>query len=148
MDAKLEEQRLVHFLRREWRSRFDHFEIVDETGVNVLDVIKIDPDNFYDGIDADILEFEIHRIFAVDKDGVMITYIDFIDGFERFVANTKRLIEEEKGDYFVQMRKKRIYDRDITLAIIIASIGIAIGFIVTMLFWPSIIESLDQMIRY
>lgn len=97
MDAKLEEQRLVHFLRREWRSRFDHFEIVDETGVNVIDVIKIDPDNFYDGIDPDIIEFEIHRIFAVDKDGVMITYIDFIDGFERFVANTKRLIEEEKG---------------------------------------------------
>ena len=46
------------------------------------------------------------------------------------------------------MRKKRIYDRDITLAIIIALIGIAIGFIVTMLFWPAIIESLDQMIQH
>ena len=46
------------------------------------------------------------------------------------------------------MEDKQFYDRDITLAIIIASIGIAIGFIVTMLFWPAIIESLDQMIRY
>ena len=46
------------------------------------------------------------------------------------------------------MKDKSIYDRDITLAIIIASIGIAIGFIVTILFWPAIIESLDQMIRY
>ena len=41
------------------------------------------------------------------------------------------------------MQDKQFYDRDITLAIIIA-----IGFIVTMLFWPAIIESLDQMIRY
>ena len=46
------------------------------------------------------------------------------------------------------MKDKSIYDRDITLAIIIALVGIAIGFIVTMLFWPAIIESLDQMIRY
>ena len=46
------------------------------------------------------------------------------------------------------MEDKQFYDRDITLAIIIASIGIAIGFIVTTLFWPAIIESLDQMIRY
>ena len=43
------------------------------------------------------------------------------------------------------MKDKSIYDRDITLAIIIALVGIAIGFIVTMLFWPAIIESLDQM---
>lgn len=46
------------------------------------------------------------------------------------------------------MEDKSIYDRDITLAIIIASIGIAVGFIVTMLFWPVIIESLDQMIQH
>lgn len=46
------------------------------------------------------------------------------------------------------MKDRRIYDRDATLAIIIASIGIAIGFIVTMLFWPAIIESLDQMIQH
>ena len=39
------------------------------------------------------------------------------------------------------MKDKSIYDRDITLAIIIALVGIAIGFIVTMLFWPAIIES-------
>ena len=46
------------------------------------------------------------------------------------------------------MEDKPFYDRDITLAIIIASVGIAIGFIVTMLFWPAIIESLDQMIQH
>lgn len=46
------------------------------------------------------------------------------------------------------MKDKSIYDRDITLAIIIALVGIAIGFIVTMLFWPAIIESLDQMIQH
>ena len=46
------------------------------------------------------------------------------------------------------MKDKSIYDRDITIAIIIALIGIAIGFILTMLFWPAIIESLDQMIQH
>lgn len=46
------------------------------------------------------------------------------------------------------MEDKQFYDRDITLAIIIALVGIAIGFIVTMLFWPAIIESLDQMIQH
>ena len=94
----LQEEQLRRFLRKEWRIRFDHFEIVDETGVNVISEIKIDPDDFDDGIDADIIEFEIHRIFVVDKDGILITYIDYIDGFERFVHNTKRLLEEEKGD--------------------------------------------------
>lgn len=42
------------------------------------------------------------------------------------------------------MTDRQIYDQDITLAIVIASVGIAIGFIITMLFWPAIIESLDQ----
>lgn len=46
------------------------------------------------------------------------------------------------------MEDKQFYDRDITLAIIIALVGVAIGFIVTMLFWPAIIESLDQMIQH
>ena len=46
------------------------------------------------------------------------------------------------------MEDKQFYDRDITIAIIIALVGIAIGFIVTMLFWPAIIESLDQMIQH
>lgn len=46
------------------------------------------------------------------------------------------------------MEDKQFYDRDITLAIIIALVGIAIGFIVTMLFWPAIIESLDQMTQH
>ena len=46
------------------------------------------------------------------------------------------------------MKDRRIYDRDATIKIIIALIGIAIGFIVTMLFWPAIIESLDQMIQH
>lgn len=46
------------------------------------------------------------------------------------------------------MEDKQFYDRDITLAIIIALVGIAIGFILTMLFWPAIIESLDQMIQH
>lgn len=46
------------------------------------------------------------------------------------------------------MEDKQFYDRDITLAIIIALVGIAIGFIVTMLFWPAIIESLDLMIQH
>lgn len=46
------------------------------------------------------------------------------------------------------MTDRQIYDRDITLSIVIASVGIAIGFIITMLFWPAIIESLDQKIQY
>lgn len=46
------------------------------------------------------------------------------------------------------MNDKSIYDQDITIAIVIASVGIAISFIVTMLFWPSIIEPLDQMIQH
>ena len=100
MDAKLEEQRLVHFLRKEWRKQFDHFEIVDETGINVIDVIKIDPNDPFDPEDeipSDLKEFAIHRIFAVYKDELMITYLDYIEGEERFIANTKRMIEESKG---------------------------------------------------
>lgn len=46
------------------------------------------------------------------------------------------------------MNDKSIYDQDITIAIVIASVGIAISFIVTMLFWPAMIESLDQMIQH
>lgn len=46
------------------------------------------------------------------------------------------------------MEDKQFYDQDITLAIIIALIGVAIGFIITMLFWRAIIESLDQMIQH
>ena len=100
MKDKLIEEQLEHFLRKEWRKQFDHFEIVDETGVNVIDVIKIDPNDPFDPEDeipSDLKEFAIHRIFAIDKDELMITYIDYIDGQERFIANTKRMIEESKG---------------------------------------------------
>lgn len=93
---KLHEEQLEHFLRKEWRKKFDHFEIVDETGINVIDVIKIDPDNSDDGIPSDLKEFAMHQIFAIGKDGLMFTYLDYLEGCERFIDNTKRLIEAEK----------------------------------------------------
>lgn len=100
MKDKPLEERLEHLLRKEWRKQFDRFEIVDETGVNVIDVIKIDVEDPIDpdyAIPSDLKEFAIHRIFAVDKDELMITYLDYIEGQERFIANTKRMIEESKG---------------------------------------------------
>ena len=96
---KLHEERLERFLRKELRKKFDHFEIVDETGINVIDELKIDPEDLFDPEDeipSDLKEFAIHRIFAVGKDGLMFTYLDYLEGCERFIANTKRLIEEEK----------------------------------------------------
>ena len=95
MDA-LHEEQLEHFLRKEWRKKFDHFEIVDETGINVIDVIKIDLDNSDDRIPSDLREFAMHRIFAIGKDGLMFTYLDYLEGCERFIANTKRVIRKEK----------------------------------------------------
>lgn len=92
MKDNLNEERLERKLRKEWRKHFDHFEIVDETGINVISEIKIDPNIFYDAIDADILEFAIHRIFAVDKDGLMITYLDYLESEEIFITDMKKKI--------------------------------------------------------
>ena len=92
MKDNLNEERLERKLRKEWRKHFDHFEIVDETGINVISEIKIDPNIFYGAIDADILEFAIHRIFAVDKDGLMITYLDYLESEEIFITDMKKKI--------------------------------------------------------
>ena len=46
MKDNLNEERLERKLRKEWRKHFDHFEIVDETGINVISEIKIDPNIF------------------------------------------------------------------------------------------------------
>lgn len=45
------------------------------------------------------------------------------------------------------MKDKRIYDRDATIKLIIALIGAAIGFIISMMFWSTIIESLGHMLE-
>lgn len=43
------------------------------------------------------------------------------------------------------MKDKHIYDRDATIKIIIALIGAAIGFVLSMMFWSTLIESLGHM---
>jgi len=45
------------------------------------------------------------------------------------------------------MKDRRIYDRDATIEIIIALIGAVIGFIISMMFWSTIIESLGHMLE-
>lgn len=95
MKDNLNEERLERKLRKEWRKQFDHFEIVDETGVNVIDVIKIDSNDPFDPEDeipSDLKEFAIHRIFAIDKDELMITYLDYLESEEIFIADMKKKI--------------------------------------------------------
>lgn len=43
------------------------------------------------------------------------------------------------------MKDKRIYDRDATIKIIIALIGAAIGVVISIMFWSTLIESLGRM---
>ena len=43
------------------------------------------------------------------------------------------------------MKDRCIYDRDITLAITIALVGLAIGVIMSMLFWSPFVESLGHL---
>lgn len=43
------------------------------------------------------------------------------------------------------MKDKRIYDRDATIKIIIALIGVAIGVVISIMFWSTLIESLGRM---
>lgn len=43
------------------------------------------------------------------------------------------------------MKDKRIYDRDATIKIILALIGAAIGLVLSIMFWSTLIESLDHM---
>lgn len=43
------------------------------------------------------------------------------------------------------MKDKRIYDRDATIKIIIALIGVAIGVVISIMFWSTLIESLGHM---
>ena len=43
------------------------------------------------------------------------------------------------------MKDKRIYDRDATIKIIIALIGVAIGFVISIMFWSTLIGSLGHM---
>ena len=43
------------------------------------------------------------------------------------------------------MKDKRIYDRDATIKIVIALIGAAIGVVISIMFWSTIIESLGHM---
>lgn len=137
---KLHEEQLEHFLRKEWRKKFDHFEIVDETGINVIDVIKIDPDNSDDGIPSDLKEFAMHQIFAIGKDGLMFTYLDYLEGCERFIADTKRLIEAEKRN---QMKISKISRCD-KLKIFITLIAAPIGFVISIMFWSEILRLLSQ----
>lgn len=43
------------------------------------------------------------------------------------------------------MKDKRIYDRDATIKIIIVLIGAAIGVVISIMFWSTLIESLGHM---
>lgn len=43
------------------------------------------------------------------------------------------------------MKDKRIYDRDATIKIVIALIGAAIGVVISIMFWSTLIESLGHM---
>lgn len=43
------------------------------------------------------------------------------------------------------MKDKRIYDRDATIKLIIALIGAAIGVVISIMFWSTLIESLGRM---
>lgn len=92
----LHEKQLDHFLRKEWRKKFDHFEIVDETGFNVIDVIEIDPNESDDQIPSNLKAFAIHRIFAVDKNRVMMTYLDYLESEEIFIADMKKKDQENE----------------------------------------------------
>lgn len=44
------------------------------------------------------------------------------------------------------MKDKRIYDRDATIKIIIALIRAAIGLVLSIMFWSTLIESLGHLI--
>lgn len=43
------------------------------------------------------------------------------------------------------MKDKRIYDRDATIKIVIALIGVAIGVVISIMFWSTLIESLGHL---
>ena len=43
------------------------------------------------------------------------------------------------------MKDRRIYDRDATIKIVIALIGAVIGFIISIMFWSTLIESLGHL---
>lgn len=43
------------------------------------------------------------------------------------------------------MKDKRIYDRDATIKLIIALIGAAIGVVISIMFWSTLIESLGHL---
>ena len=85
-----------HFCRL-YRSYFDHFEIVDESGVTVESVIKIDHDKLNDEIDSDILEFSMHRVFAVKKDNTMMAYQSYLDEKDYFVNEMINLVRSKKS---------------------------------------------------
>ena len=46
------------------------------------------------------------------------------------------------------MKDKRIYDRDATIKIIIALIGAAIGLVLSIMFWSTLIESLGHLFEH
>ena len=85
-----------HF-RSMYRSYYDHFEIVDEYGLTVESVIKIDPNELDDGINSDILEFNMHRVFAVKKDGTMMTYQSYLDEKDYFINGMIELVRSKKS---------------------------------------------------
>lgn len=88
---------LERHYRKMHRSYFDHFEIVDESGLTVESVIKIDPNNLDDEIDSNTLEFSIHRVFAVKKDGTMMTYQSYLDEKDYFVNRMIDLVRSKKS---------------------------------------------------
>lgn len=46
------------------------------------------------------------------------------------------------------MKDKRIYDRDATIKSIIALIGAAIGLVLSIMFWSTLIESLGHLFEH
>lgn len=46
------------------------------------------------------------------------------------------------------MKDKRIYDRDAMIKIIIALIGAAIGLVLSIMFWSTLIESLGHLFEH
>ena len=46
------------------------------------------------------------------------------------------------------MKDKRIYNRDDKIKIVIALIGVAIGVVISIMFWSTLIESLGHMFEH
>lgn len=88
--------------RKMHRSYYDRFEIMDESCETVKSVIKIDPNDLDDEIDSDILESSMHRVFAVKKEGMKMTYQSYLKEKEYFVNGMIDLIRSKKSSEYTK----------------------------------------------